>query len=312
MNRLFSVSALAQALEQPSISFNHLKGIVAERDANSRTKVSRTARFAEAVVTAVGGERLLIAVPLRAEHIDGIDKIAERLHELSSPILGKITILHNELRYTDSLGREHLADVLVQSLPNGEKFGIDASLSAEQQLLMIEELKQEMTSAGITHSNLRPENIIVGDDGHLHPLRYYYATCGDGCRDDFSQLRSTAMQSNRDIPKCDHRSLVKAAEPFKIFTPQDGLMRVFAAERYHFINIHSGERLQGNYLWATDFFEGRAVVESENGVGVITTSGEFLIPDTYHDIEFDTCQGIFFTRFGEDVQKYDFCGRAIE
>ena len=312
MNRLFSVSALAQALEQPSISFNHLKGIVTERDANSRAKVSRTARFAEAVVTAIGGERLLIATPLRAEHIDGIDKIAERLHELSSPILGKITILHNELRYTDSLGREHFADVLVQSLPNGEKFGIDTSLSTELQLLMIEELKQEMTSAGITHSNLRPENIIVGDDGHLHPLRYYYATCGDGCRDDFSQLRSTAMQRNRDIPKCDYRSLVKETEPFEIFPPQDGLMRVFATERYHFINIHSGERLPGNYLWATDFFEGRAVVESENGVGVITTSGEFLIPDTYHDIEFDTCQGIFFARFGENVQKYDFCGRAIK
>lgn len=312
MNRLFPITALAQALEQPGLSFNHLKGIVAERDADSRAKASRTARFAEAVVTAVGGERLLLAVPLHPEHIEGIAEVADRLHKLSSPILGKIVILHNELRYTDSLGREHLADVLVQSLPDGERFGLDTSLSVERQLLMIEELKQEMTRAGITHSNLRPENIITGDDGHMHPLRYYYATCSEACRDDFSHLRSAIMQSDIDIPKCDYRSLVKAAEPFEVFAPQDGLMRVFAAERYHFINIHSGERLPGNYLWATDFFEGRAVVESENGVGVITTSGKLLIPDTYHDIEFDTCQGIFFARFGENVQKYDFCGRAIK
>ena len=312
MNKLFPVTALYAALEQPGLSFNRLKGIVAERGTDSRIKVSRTARFAEAVATAVGGERLLISVPLRADYIEGIAKVAERLQELSSPILGRIEILHDELRYTDSLGREHLADVLVQSLPDGERFGLDASLSAEQQLLMIEELKKEMTSAGITHSNLRPENIIIGNDGHLHPLRYYYATCGEGCRDDFSRLRSAIIPSDPKVPECDYRHLVRTAEPFETFAPQDGIMRVFAVDRYHFINIHSGEQLPGLYLWATDFFEGRAVVESEHGVGVITSSGEFLIPDTYHDIEFDTCQGIFFARFGDDVQKYDFCGRAIK
>lgn len=259
-----------------------------------------------------GGERLLVAVPLRSEYIDTPAKIEERLKSLSSPILGSIKVLRGELRYIDSLGRECFADVVVQPLPSGERFGRECTYPATEQHRLLDELWQEMERVGVTHGNLRPENLIVGDDGHLHPLRYYYARFGEGCKDDFSLLHDMVVPDDVRVPEPDYRSLVGVSGPFESYTPQDGIMRVLADERYFFVDVYSGERLPGEYLWATDFYEGRAIVETEEGVGVITADGSYLIPNTYHDIEFDNCLGIFFARFGDSVQRYDYCGRPIE
>lgn len=312
MGDLFPISALRFAVEHPGVALVGMRNIMPERDADREVVVSRTSRFAETVVLNMSGERFLLSVPLRKEYVNGPAALIEALEGVASPCLDELHLLRDELHYMDSLGRECVADVLVQRLPCGDRLSDAVIFSVAGLKEQLEELQGEMTRLDLTHGNLRPENIIVGEDGHLHPVRYYYARVDDGCQDDFAALYDMVTERVIVESEPDYRELVKTEAAFETYPVQDGMMRVYCQERFFFVDVHSGETLAGRYMWADDFCEGRAVVETESGMGVINRDGEFLIPDLYHDIEYDSIEGVFITRYGDDFVRFDYFGECLD
>lgn len=92
---------------------------------------------------------------------------------------------------------------------------------------------------------------------------------------------------------------------------QDMVMRVSDGTRWFYIDNHGDMAFAGYFASADDFCEGRAVVETAEGYGLIDLAGNFVIPPRYDDMEWDgannvaiaTCEGLsgLYSREGETL-----------
>lgn len=91
----------------------------------------------------------------------------------------------------------------------------------------------------------------------------------------------------------------------------DLLIRAFDGRRWVYLDKHGEVAIDGDFIFAGDFYEGRAVVEAETGFGMIDNAGRYIIPPDYDDIDIDqftnmlivTNEGVsgLFSREGESV-----------
>lgn len=89
------------------------------------------------------------------------------------------------------------------------------------------------------------------------------------------------------------------------------MMRVFNGQTWCYLDYSGKVVIDGKFLDATDFEEGRAVVETADGYGMIDLKGDFAIPAIYDDIDWDSYNNIaiatknglsgIFSRAGEPV-----------
>lgn len=181
-----TIVAFREALESPADHFRTIRSAVPVRNAGGIT-VARTAFFAESVVR-FEGRRWLVCMPLTRSAVMAVERMAEKLQYIADKWLCDYRVLYREMVVEDELGREQECDIVLQEYPEGEEFGRDCSYSPARLRAMLDELHGAMEGIGFTHNNLKPSNIIIGDDGRMHPVRYHYAELGDGCRDDFAPL----------------------------------------------------------------------------------------------------------------------------
>ena len=66
------------------------------------------------------------------------------------------------------------------------------------------------------------------------------------------------------------------------------------------------------YLWADDFREGRAVVETEQGVGVIDKRGCEILPAVFDDVRYDVSARCFEARLDEQRLLFGYAGEPID
>lgn len=322
--------------------------------------VRRTSRFAEAIGTITGGRQIIIYSPLSARAIADVERTAERVCAIRSPHLGEYRILRDELLFTDSLGESHTGDIIIEELPAGEPFGFGSSQSSHALGEGLVRLREHLQHIGFTHNNLRAENIIVGDDGRLHPIRLHYGRFG-GAYDDFGPLfdlvasleraeRSDVVtrydtvaneEQKQNILACDAPSPAYRATATpatndsadEIFAPHEGFARARRGGRYGFFAVEDRAsanrfgttddgfwaRIEGLrvaisfvYLWADDFREGRAVVETEQGVGVIDKRGCEILPAVFDDVRYDVSAGCFEARLDEQRLLFGYAGEPID
>lgn len=168
------------------MSFSTLGGCIFRPD--NAVPLRRTKNFAEAEVIFRGCAALLF-VPLGRWDVVRVEVTARRLQQMTLRSLCRYDLYRDELRWCDSLGRGRTSDIILQPLPGGVPLPQALPRLPHDELRrMVDSLREEMTGIGFTHNNLRPDNIIAGRDGRLHPIRYHYATLGSGCRDDFGPL----------------------------------------------------------------------------------------------------------------------------
>lgn len=342
--------------------------------------VRRTSRFAEAIGTITGGRQIIIYSPLSARAIADVERTAERVCAIRSPHLGEYRILRDELLFTDSLGESHTGDIIIEELPAGEPFGFGSSQSSHALGEGLVRLREHLQHIGFTHNNLRAENIIVGDDGRLHPIRLHYGRFG-GAYDDFGPLFDLVASLERaersengergdvvtrydtvankeqkqnmlacDAPSPAYRATATPAtndSADEIFAPHEGFARARRGGRYGFFAVEDrttdnlfcatdnrfgatdncvgttddgfGARIEGLrvaipfvYLWADDFREGRAVVETEQGVGVIDKCGCEILPAVFDDVRYDVSAGCFEARLDEQRLLFGYAGEPID
>lgn len=361
-----SMTAFRRALASPATHFRTLHAIIPQM-VDGVPLVRRTSRFAEAIGTIAGGRQIIIYSPLSARAIADVERTAERVCAIRSPHLGEYRILRGELLFTDSLGESHTGDIIIEELPAGEPFGFGSSQSSHALGEGLVRLREHLQHIGFTHNNLRAENIIVGDDGRLHPIRLHYGRFG-GAHDDFGPLFDLVASLERaergdvmtrydtvaneeqkqnmlasDAPSPAYRATATPAtndSADEIFAPHEGFARARRGGRYGFFAVEDratdnrfgatddgvgvtddgfGARAEGLhvaipfvYLWADDFREGRAVVETEQGVGVIDKRGCEILPAVFDDVRYDVSAGCFEARLDEQRLLFGYAGEPID
>ena len=81
----------------------------------------RTTRFAEAEIT-WRGRQWLLSMPLSPAALASVERTASQLGRLNTDHLAEYRILRDELRWTDTAGRERRFDLALQHLPAGKPF----------------------------------------------------------------------------------------------------------------------------------------------------------------------------------------------
>ncbi len=307
-----TIGIFKEALECPAEHFRTLRGLIpARRD--GAVAVSRTARFAEAEIR-LDGSRWIVCAPLTRTATASVERTAEKLRYVRSDFLCEYRLLYSEMTFEDELGRPCSCDIVLQRLPEGEAFDPRTSTCDSRRLgEMLDALRAEFARTGFTHNNLKPSNLVIGDDGRLHPIRYHYAEIGTECRDDFAPLYAI-IGTDAVAAVNDAIAPYGAAgsDGETVFTLHEGLQRICRGERYGFADEAGDIAIPVRYLWADDFREGRAVVETEDGLGLIDKSGREVIPAVYDDVCYDPVGGESVARLGGETIVFSYDGRRID
>lgn len=283
------------ALNAEQSLFKTLRGIIPL--CGNEIEVRRTSLFAEAQVVLADWGLSLIFMPLR--HYDRAH--VELLANLKSEYLCPYILLQDELSVVDSNGKRLYSDIIVQPIPHGELLRYTI-VSGKQMADMIDCLHSECKRLNFSHNNLTPDNIIVGNDGRLHPIRYHYATL-DGCFDNFELLKSEFAGEQTVLHDVDSLYM----EDCEL----EGPTRFCRNRRYGFMNSKKEVVIPPQYLWAEEFCENRAVVETRTGYGVIDETGKEIISSVFDYIRYDKNKTLFYVTCDHQTACIDYNGRII-
>ena len=305
-----SITSFIEALRQPHERFSSLKNLV-PKVKDGEPVVRRTSLFVEAEVSLNGRDYLLFA-PLAPRVLSAASRTISLLEQCSSDFLCDCHVYYAEAKLRDDLDREFYCDVILQWLPEGEVFDVrHSSYSTKQLCDMLRDLEEEHRRLCFSHNNLVPRNIIIGTDNRMHPIRYHYATLGSECRDDFETLLcdvKAASVGGMVVEDCVLDYDASDSRYDDVLMPHEGLMRACHDGLFGFIDYNMEPVIPLQYLWAEDFYENRAVVENEHGMGVIDREGNVIVPLEYEEVRYNYLQGEFIARKAFEVKTYDYNG----
>ena len=69
--------------------------------------------------------------------------------------------------------------------------------------------------------------------------------------------------------------------------------------------------IPSQFLWASDFHEGRAEVQTRTGMGLIDREGGYVIPPEYEIVDYDPAVSIVHVRHGGRWALFDYLGRRL-
>ena len=174
-----TIYSFTRALLAPADHFDALRDARIPTGPDGRPRMSRTSRFAEAEIDWRGG-RWLVCMPLAPSAVPGIERAAARLRTLRSEWLAEYRLLRDEMRYDDSAGGEHRSDLVLQRLPEGLTFGEALAAEPKERLAAaLEALRGELARLGISHGNLKPEN-LRWSGGRWLPIRWHHVRTEPG------------------------------------------------------------------------------------------------------------------------------------
>ena len=174
-------------------------------------------------------------------------------------------------------------------------------------------LGRELRRAGVSHNNLRADNILIDADGALYPVRWIYATDGaGGDRKSLDDLRTMIAQRG-DAAAAEHAAFDPygpAVEgTYGIGTLSEGLAPVETPRGWGFADSTGHIVIEAQYLWVGGFREGRAEVQALSGMGLIDKQGRYVIEPIFDIVDYDPETGNSQVRRGEEWSVFDYSGR---
>lgn len=303
-----------KALSQSPERLRHSCGYTVELTSGGEPSITVTSLFAEARVL-VEGRGYLLCAPLRPDSFAAVEPALEIHRRLRSRrLLPECRVLCDELSYIDSQGAECSCDLLLQRMPEGETLDCAVThVDTGTLLAALGELTSLYVGLGIRHRNLKPSNLIFGDDGRLHAVRCIYlvnepdptAIAGE-----FAAVESCI----RSHPEISGSCLPPVPEPllrkFDEVQPLHDMMRLVCRDGlFGYVDAAGETVIEPRFTYAENFFENRAVVEVERGrMGVIDRSGRFVVEPVF-DMVSMTGEGDFRVRQGSRTGCFDYCGR---
>ena len=161
----------------------------------------------------------------------------------------------------------------------------------------LDELQAQLLHAGVSHNNIREENIFIDEENRLHLVRWCYATDGVGGDDEaFAALRTKIASYLETMtlrePDFDYyRAATPLTGHLSVRFMREGLAAVEDETGWGFVDSENNIVVEPKYEWVGDFCEGRAEVQTEQGMGLIDRHGEYIIPPCYKIVEYDTGSG---------------------
>lgn len=311
-----TIVAFSEFLLDAEPSFKTLRRVEVIKRDNSPI-ITCTSRFAEAQIM-LDGKRYILSIPLKGEIDPAVERLCLSLERASASFLTEYRLLKGEVTLKGSMGQEICCDVILHAIPDGERIDRAAAFVATSRLrAALELLKCEMKSIGFIHRNLKPENLIYGEDGRLYPIRYNYARFEASESEVESDLRNieefmAGIAEVAEIGEYTSPTEYDNLLPYdKVYPMQDTMRRVCKGGLYGYLDCNNQEIITPQYIYAENFFENRAVVQTSDGkMGVIDHSGHWVIEPEYDMIGFEN--GRFEARIGEEWTELDYLGIIIK
>ena len=214
-------------------------------------------------------------------------------------MLTEYTILRDEMTYTDDTGTTRTCDVVLHRLPEGRPLSVCAAeFDAESLRSALDKLEAGLSELGFSHNNLKPGNLYVTSDGRLIPVRYHFARFGEGHdAEGFERLRQFVReQGGKGQMLCDaepSRYTTLPEFPGHLFVGEmsDQLVRVEDETGYGFVDTENRPVIAPQFVWAADFREGRAEVQTAQGMGLIDKRGHYVIEPRYEIVDYNPYTG---------------------
>lgn len=291
-----TIAAFRNAMEAPRRNFKTL-GLMTPGDRG----ILRSKYFAEAEVVD-DCQRMMIYMPLMGVSFRRVERFIPLKRHLISMAVPELKILREEMYTADALGRECWEDILCELLPDGLPFAdevaaIDNELDAASLVEALRELEMQLKQANVSHNNVCENNIIIDTEGRLHLIRWYYATDGaGGDAQAFEQLceqimRKGNMMCVNDICSTSYSAAPRLEGHMEVRFPHEGVVAVRQITGWGFVDCENRIVIEPQYDWVSDFCEGRAEVETFEGMGLIDKSGCYIIPPCYYIVKFDEQSG---------------------
>lgn len=315
-----TLQTFTRALLTPDLSLATLTDARPATDAHGLPRLVRTSRFAEAEIE-WSGSRWLLSMPLTSAALPGIERTLTELRRLNTPFLAECRILPAEMRWQDAAGDSRTTDLLLQLLPPGRSFA-DALLTEEQAVLAaaLDALERALRELRVAHNNLKAEN-LRWSEGHLIPLRYHDARVGEPSEADAAAFEALRREiAGAAAPRATEVHDVAADySPLRSLTGHRWTGHVFeglvCVEEENglcgFVDERNNPVIPAQYLWAGNFREGRAAVETPTGMGLIDREGRYVIPPEYEIVEYDAPASVVRVRQHGRWALYDYLGRRI-
>ena len=311
-----SIVAFSELLTSSKPPFKSWSGVVPILEGDT-PKIIRTTLFAEAQIT-MNGRNYALCLPLSGAVSTSVERLCSALNSLRPNALTEYRLLKGEISFLDAEGNATPCDLILHALPDGEPLDVAVTHIATQRITKaLDLLEAELLKVGFLHGNLKPSNLIFGDDGRIYPIRYHYAQVGVSAEQisaeitairNFVETKPFIAELGEESTPCNYQSCL----PYDEVAPlQDMMRRVRQGSLYGYLNDKDEEVIEPQFIYAENFFENRAVVQNPDGkMGVIDHHCQWIIPPHYDMIGFE--DGIFNTRIGEEWHTIDYLGKTIE
>ena len=309
-----SLQTFALALTTPELSLTELAAARPAGLPGTCPALLRTTRFAETEII-WKNERWRLAMPLSAEAAAHARRISAAVRRLNSDCLVSCRLLSGELRWQDVRGELRRCDLLLEHIPAGYDFEEALRFVRRDTLLTgLDALQAELRRIGFAHRNLRPGN-RRWSAGRFIPLRYYDARIGEGSDDEaFAALRrriEEATGGEQVSAPLDETPRLRFEGHRQVGPLCEELVCVEDESGYGYVDAENRPVIAARYLWAADFREGRAEVQTARGMGLIDRPGAEVIPARYDIVEYDAAQSLVYVREGERWARFDRQGRQL-
>jgi hypothetical protein len=313
-----TIYSLRRALESPLTHFATLRELRLS-DGN----IFCSALFAEARILLRGSEYLLL-MPLSPISLRYVERFRALSLHLTTDIVPELQVLRDEMSYESSYGDIRRCDVLLEPLPHALPYSDAVAMAAEDRhyaevlcdkLHHLDELFREYN---ISHRNLRKENLMIDGEHNIRPIRWYYATRGYGEDSNaFKLLREQiATSSAEGLYLAEECGTYHCSSPATAYLPyrrmSEGLIAFERNAMWGFVDECGVVVIEPQFTWVNDFYEGRAEVMTDCGMGLIDRRGNFVIPPRYQIVEFDHHSGCSNVLTEGEWICIDYSGNKIE
>ncbi|MEG1622678.1 MAG: WG repeat-containing protein [Alistipes sp.] len=314
-----TIHTLITALALPAHSFSTLGALQPVCDATGTPQLCRRTYFMEAKVVWQGALYLLCC-PLCSAAIPKIEQTVSQLKYIRSEHLLPCRILRQEMHYIDALGEEQTIDILLQALPEGVSLteALHTGFDGQQLLAALDELEAEFQRIGFNHNNLTAENILVTAVGKLMAIRHYHARFDIGSdAEAFKALRQLVAENSfsgelHDLPAPTYRiTQPDFSHHHWVGRLSEQLIRIEEQSGYGFVDTSDIIVIEPHFLWADDFHEGRAAVETTSGMGLINKQGDYILKPCYEIVDYDDRTGETRVRLNGQWALFDYLGKQL-
>lgn len=304
-----SVADTLRALNNPHFAFDRLRDV----KYIGESEPMRNSSFTEFVVE-WQGRRWLLCCPTSEKVIRRMEQTLHRINHSPSRFIAECEIFRSEMRFIDSMGRQHICDILMQHLPDG--LSLDKAAVIYPTALLTKELcnmQQEFSRMGFSHNMLKAQNIILTRSGHLMAIRLHHASFNGEKSDGeaFTHLRDFVLQHS--ITSASNQISDIEAD-YTLSTQRavhDGMQLICENNRYGYADAEGRVVIAPQFDKADDFHEGRAIVVLKGKMALIDKQGNYILEPRYDHIEFHEEESLSLARRSNRWHAFDYHGNAL-